>query len=149
METISVKDLKKKIDSLDPIAKNKTYQMLAEMGIDLSQRNDTLTGTKVFGFILEKQIYRADSHKSVFLQLTELVLKRFPQREQDKILKIKGRKKKYFSKTPKDFSHFYEKIPGTEFYADTNENAVQLNRRCQKTLTLFGIDPVSFEILLY
>jgi len=143
---ISMDELRSRFELLSPEDKKKAYKVLSAVGIDLSKRKDDLTGTRVSGFILENRFYEADSHKSVFLQVAEIVLKKHPN-DQDKIFKIQGTKKKYFSKNFGEFTHDYEIIRGTRIYADTNENAAQLNRRCQKILLLFGIDPSSLMVI--
>lgn len=139
-------ELRKNFEKLNQEGKAAALKLFKSIGIDISRPDSKLTGTNVYGFIFQNKVYEADSHKSVFLRVSEIILKRFPH-EQDKILQIQGRKKKYFSEHQRDFKHYYEKIPGTTFYADTNENAKQLNRRCQRILLLYGIDPSSLTVI--
>ena len=143
---ISMDDLRKNVEKLSSEQKLAALKLFKSIGIDISKPDNKLTGTNVYGFIFQDKVYEADSHKSVFLQISEIILKRFPY-EQNKILQIRGRKKKYFSKHQSDFKHYYEKIQGTVFYADTNENAKQLNRRCQRVLLLYDIDPSSLTVI--
>jgi hypothetical protein len=134
---VSIDVLRSTINSLPQETQSEVLSTLTKLGIDLSKNNSDLTGTGVAAFFLENHIYEATSHKDVFLKVAEFVLKKYPN-EENKIFEIKGSKKKYFSKNPGDFSHGYEKIPGTIIYADTNENAAQLNRRCQRILQTLG-----------
>ena len=139
-------ELRKRFEQLNPNEKDVALKTLCKIGIDLSRPNKSLTGSKVSGFMFQNKIYEADSHKSVYLQLIKIVLKMFPN-DQDRILEIKGTKKIYFSKYQGDFKHGYEPIPGTKFFADTNENAIGLNRRCQRILLLYDIDPSSLLVI--
>ena len=140
-------ELRKRFEQLNPNEKDVALKTLCKIGIDLSRPNKSLSGSKVSGFMFQNKIYEADSHKSVYLQLIKIVLKMFPN-NQDRILEIKGTKKKYFSKYQGDFNHSYEPIPGTKFFTDTNENAINLNRRCQRILLLYNIDPSSLFVIL-
>lgn len=143
---ILVADLKRYYENLSEVEKKKIAPLFYSLGIDLSLANKKLTGTRVAGFILGSKFYNADSHKSVMLKITQIVLKRFPN-DQNKIFMIKGRKKAYFSRNQGDFSQVYEIIPGTDIFADVNDNAVSLNRRCQRILIIYGIDPKDFIII--
>ena len=86
--------------------------------------------------------------KDVFLKIMHILLRDYPEKR-EVIFTIRGRTKKYFSTNPSDFTNVYEKIKGTNIYVDTNENAPQLNRRCQRLLQKFGIDPDSLIIILW
>jgi hypothetical protein len=143
---LSVDQLRLNIKSLPIEQQNKALLLLSGMGIDITQPNNNLTGTGVVGFFLEGQHYEADSHRAVYLMVLSIILRKHPEHE-EKILKIKGTKKKYFSKSAGDFKHDYTQISGTRIYTDINENAAQLNRRCQKVLQTVGIDPSSLWVM--
>jgi dephospho-CoA kinase len=129
-----------------PEEKAKALALLSSINIDLSKSKGDLTGTGVSGFIFYDILYEADSHKDAFLKLTQLIVRKFPD-QVEVLLRIQGTSKKYFSKSVSDLKQNYEKIKGTDIYADTNESAVQLNRRCQKILQAFGVDPTTFIII--
>lgn len=74
-ETVDMDTLRKGYEKLTPEDKEKALKVLNKIGIDLSQPNKNLTGTRVSGFMFMNRIYEADSHKSVFIQLAEIVLK--------------------------------------------------------------------------
>jgi hypothetical protein len=143
---ISVDDLRENLAKLHPEEQSKALALLASMKIDLSKARGELTGTDVSGFIFGGMVHRAGSHKDIFIKLTQLLSLKFPENT-NVLLTIQGRTKKYFSTSPKDFKHGYERIKGTDYYADTNENAAQLNRRCQRILQAFGVDPMTFIVL--
>ena len=125
---------------MPPEERKHATSILSNIGIDISQRKSELTGTGVAGFFFENRFYEADSHKAVFLKIVEIVLWKYADQE-EKIFEIKGTKKKYFSMDAHDFTQRHEQVNGTRIYADTNDNAAQLNRRCQRVLQKFGIDP--------
>jgi hypothetical protein len=143
---ISVDVLRKNLATLAPEEQSKALELLASVKIDLSKARGDLTGTEVSGFIFDGQVHPAESHKDAFIKLTQLAARKFLEKS-SVLLTIQGRTKKYFSTTPRDFKHGYEKIKGTDYYADTNENAAQLNRRCQRILQAFGVDPTTFTII--
>ncbi|MBW1965937.1 MAG: hypothetical protein JRI48_00885 [Deltaproteobacteria bacterium] len=146
MEIPTIAELRSRVESLPPEDKERALNLLTELDIDLSKRNDNLTGTGVSGFIFENRFYKAESHKEIFLKVAEIILKKYPN-ERGKIFSVKGRKKVYFSRNFTDFRHNYELISGTDIYADINENAAQLNRRCQKILQVYGISPSSLTVI--
>jgi len=144
--TITIDELRANFKSLSFEDKDKVLRLLTAINVDLSERNNNLTGTGVSGFILDNKFYEAKSHKEVFLKMTEIILKKYSN-EQNKIFLIKGRKKIYFSKNVADFRHNYDLISGTNIYADVNENSAQLNRRCQRILQIYEINP-SFLMII-
>jgi hypothetical protein len=139
-------DLHKSLGKMSEEEKEAALSLLAKIGIDLTKRKGELTGSQVCGFIFQNKTHGADSHKDVFLKLTDFLLRNYPDKR-EVVFSIKGTKKKYFSTNPSDFKHGYEKIRGTNIYVDTNENAAQLNRRCQRLLQAFGFDPDELLIL--
>ncbi len=143
---LTMDDIHNKLEELTLEEKTKALSLLAKCGVDFSKRKGELTGTCVAAFIFQNRIYPSDSHKDVFVKLTQLLVLEYPDNKQV-IFSIKGRKKKYFSTNPSDFKHGYEQINGTDIFVDTNENAAQLNRRCQKLLQAFGIDPTALMII--
>lgn len=143
---ITVDTLKSKLDSLSADDKMKALEALSAVGIDFSQNKKELTNTKVVAFVLGIEAFKVVSHKEIFLKIAEIVLRKFPDKEH-LIFEIKGTKKIYFSRDQSDFKNDYEPILGTKIYADTNENASQLNRRCQRILQKYGIDPASLLVI--
>lgn len=143
---ISVNELRENLSKLPPEEHSKALELLTRMKIDISKARGELTGTEVSGFVFDGKVHQADSHKDIFIKLSQLVARKFPEKSPI-LLTIQGRTKKYFSTSPRDFKHGYERIKGTDYYADTNENAAQLNRRCQRVLQAFGVDPLTFIVL--
>jgi hypothetical protein len=147
MEITTIDEFRLKVESLiSSEDKKKALNLFAKLHIDLSKRDDDLTGTGVAGFFLENKFYEAESHKELFLKVAEIVSKKYPN-EQNKIFSIRGRKKVYFSKNVADFKHDCKLVSGTNIYADVNENAAGLNRRCQRILQLYGITPSSLTVI--
>jgi negative regulator of replication initiation len=144
--SLSLVDLRANLENMAPEDKAEALALLAKIGIDLSKSRADLTGTGIAAFLLENKIHAADSHKDVFVKLTQLLIRKHPEKI-DSLFRIQGRTKKYFSKSPSDFKHGYEQIKGTEIFVDTNENASQLNRRCQKVMQAFGVDPTLFIVI--
>ena len=134
---LSMDELRGKLEQMSTEEKGIALTLLAKVGVDLSKPKGELTGTGVAAFIFQNKIYAADSHKDVFINLTQLLIQKYPDKK-EAIFSIQGRKKKYFSRSVSDFRHGYEKIRGTDIFVDTNENATQLNRRCQRLLQTFG-----------
>jgi len=145
-DNLSYEELWNRVNGLPPEEQKTAMELLAAVGIDLSRKIPGLTGTGVCGFIFGDKVYKADSHKEVCLTLTGILLRMHREKE-DRLFEIKGTKKKYFSKNPYDFRHGYEGVIGTDVFMDTNENAVQLNRRCQRILQAFGYNPSSVVIM--
>ncbi len=139
-------DLRINLQKMEPEEQTKALALLSKINIDLSKNRGELTGTGVSGFIFDNRMHEAESHKDVFVKLTHLIIRKFPSQADD-LFQIQGRTKKYFSKSVSDFKHRYERIKGTDIIVDTNENAAQLNRRCQRMLQAFGIDPATFIII--
>ena len=144
---MNLQELHANIKSMSPKDQKVALSVLTKIGLDVTEPNAELTGTRVVGFVLDSKVHEADSHKDIFLQIDSIVLRKFPN-DRDRIFEIKGRKRIYFSRSVKSFPHGYERIDGTDIYAGTNENAITLNQRCQKLLALYGIDPTSLIVLL-
>jgi len=143
---LAVDDLRSKLEEMTAEEKENLLSILAKIGVDFSKRKGELTGTRVAAFIFQNRTHQADSHKDVFVRLTQLLLREYPDKK-EVVFTIQGRTKKYFSMNPLDFKHGYERIKGTNIFVDTNENAAQLNRRCQRLLQAFGIDPSALTII--
>lgn len=145
---ITVDGLRDMLQKFTDDEKQKILADFTEIGVDLSKPKSDLTGSGVAAFIFQKKTYQADSHKDVFVKLTQLLVKQYPDRK-EVVFSIKGRTKKYFSKNPSDFKNAYEHIKGTDIYVDTNESAPRLNVRCQRMMQSFGIDPSELMIITY
>lgn len=145
-QRISYDELRSNLDKMSQDEQTKALALLSSINIDLSKNRGDLTGSGVYGFFFDNSMHKANSHKDAFIKLTQLLLRKYPD-QSDILFRIKGRSKTYFSKSASDFKHGYEKIRGTDIYVDTNENAAQLNRRCQRLLQAFGVDPRTFIII--
>ncbi len=145
---INIDELRSNIKTMKGEERKRAQILLSELEIDISKEDRRLTDTRVRAFELEGKTYNADYHRDVLLKVAEIVLCKYPD-AQDKIFSIRGRKRKYFSKDTKDLSHDYRRINGTNIYAELNENARTLNRRCEQILLRYGIDICSFKIFSY
>jgi len=105
-----------------------------------------LTHTLVRGFRLEGREYRADSHKDVFVKIIKIAFDRYPE-VKDKVLVLRGSKRKYFSRDKRDLSGHCKLIPGSRIRVELNQNANTLYTVGKDVLRLFGMDYHSFEIL--
>ena len=136
------KELISKIKSLKTEKEKKVArELLLKLGVDLSEPQNNLTGTINYGFIFDGKYY-ADyyHHREVFLKVMELILVKFPN-DKERIFTIKGSKRKYFSRDSRELSSGESKqINGTDIYTELNCSAVELNRRCQKVMQLYGLD---------
>ncbi len=131
----------------NPIEKKIFASALEKISVDPIRPNNNLTGTKVNGFRFEGKQYEAVSHIDVLRKILRIVVMKYSH-EIDKILSIRGRKNKYFSKHSNDL-RMPELIRGTNIYFQTNENSKSICVRCEKILKLFGMDYTSFEIDYY
>ncbi|BCG46790.1 hypothetical protein GEOBRER4_n1603 [Citrifermentans bremense] len=143
---ISIDEIRASVGKMPPEEREKALSLLSSMKVDLSKSRGELTGTGVSAFIFQNTVHPAYSHKDVFVKVVELLVKKCPEQE-ELLFRIKGTKKKYFSRSVSDFKHGYERIRGTDIIVDTNDNAAQLNRRCQRVLQAFGIAPSSLIII--
>jgi len=153
------------IASLDGVEKDEALQLLKKLGIRLDMKRKDIeqiierkpstnrpatdhdfTGKSVRGFRLHSQTYQAHSHKEVYLRVIEFAFQQNPQ-EKNRILTLRGRKRKYFSCNPKELTKYRERIPDSDIYVELNENANTLYRRGKEVLQLYGMDHGSFEIL--
>lgn len=139
------KEIRDNLGKLSPEERRKASKLLDKLDLDISEGDERLTGTKPGGFYLEGEFYHAEHHREIFLKVAEIVALKNPT-QQDRFLEIFGRKRKYFSKDYRELSHDYRKINGTDIYAELNENAKTLNKRCEKIIIKFGLDLNSFKI---
>jgi len=145
---IDIDQLRSNMKSMKGEERKQAQTLLSKLEIDISKKDHSLTDTRVRAFELEGKIYNADHHRDILLKVAEIVLWKYPD-DQDKIFLIDGKKRKYFSRDTKDLSHDYRRINGTNIYAELNENARTLNKRCEQILLLYGIDICSFKIFSY
>ncbi|HOG18415.1 MAG TPA: hypothetical protein PLB96_13820 [Syntrophales bacterium] len=148
MDIPSIEKIRENILKIDdPFQRQLTIETLNQFGISLISPNEAYTGASVKGFYLEKKYYRAESFIDILREIIGIMVRHHGQ-DIDKILTIKGPKRKYFSKDKNDI-HTEEKIRGTNIYFEKNDNAKTLAMRCEKILKLFGHDYVSFKIEIY
>jgi hypothetical protein len=105
-----------------------------------------LTGTLVRGFRLEGIEYRADSHKDVFVQIIKIAFERHPNAK-ERVMTLRGAKRKYFSRDKRDLSNHCELLPGTQIWVELQQNANTLYVLGKEVLRLCGMDDRSFEIM--
>ena len=106
----------------------------------------TETNTKIESFIFQGKRYYVKSWKEVLFEVCELMFERHPE-QFDRVLKIRGRKRIYFSKILDDISVKPEKIRGTDIYVETNFSSPRQAKVSKQVITLFGYgeEDLSFE----
>lgn len=120
-------------------------KVLNQIKLDISEGDERLTGTKPVGFYLENKFYPADHHREILLKIAEIAAFKNPT-QHDKFFEISGSKRKYFSRNYIELSDDYRRINGTDIYAELNDSAKTLNKRCEKIIVQFGLDLESFKI---
>ena len=95
--SLSLADLRANLENMAPENKAEALTLLAKIGINLSKSRAGLTGTRIAAFLLENEIHAADSHKDVFVKLTQLLIRKHPEKV-DSPFCIQGRTKKVFFK---------------------------------------------------
>ena len=125
---IAINEIHSKIETIKGEEKKCVQALMSKIGIDISRGDPSLTSTRVYGFKLDGKTYEANHHRDILLEVAEIVLRKHPD-EHDKILSIRGCKRKYFSKDLYD----YRRIKGTNIYAELNENAKTLKKDANKS----------------
>jgi len=138
--------IRKNLKALSHEEKKKAYTLLEKINVDISEGDTRLTGTKPHGFYLEGKYYSADHHREIMLMVAEIAAYHNPT-QLNKFLEITGRKRTYFSRDHNDLSHDYKRINGTDIYAELNENATTLKKRCEAIILKYGLDLNSFKIV--
>lgn len=145
---VSISDLRKMLKSVDSTQRKRLTECIEKATKrSIIIPNDDLTNAKVRGFKLDGRFYAADAHIDVFRKILQIISNEFPG-EEDRLLSIRGRKNKYFSRQFDDL-RIPELISGTDIYYEANENAKSLQVRCEKVLKLYDFDYLSFEIDFY
>ena len=142
---ITIKELRMNFAKLSSKEKKVVSEVLDELNIDISEGDERLTGTKPYGFYFEKKYYTIDHHREILLKIAEIAAFKNPT-QLNKFFEISGRTRKYFSKNHSELSPDHRKINGTDIYAELNDNAKTLNKRCEKIIIKFGFDLKSFKI---
>lgn len=148
MEDIKLKfkELRQNVEKLSPEERKAAWALFSRFGIDISESDSSLTGTKPSGFTLEGKFYPADHNRDIFLKVCEIAAAKNPNNHH-LFLEIKGRTRRYFSTNHKDISSSdYRKINGTNIFAELNENASTLHKRSEQVLAKFGMDLSTFKI---
>lgn len=143
---VTKRDLRNNIKLLSPEEKKIASKLFDKLNMDISTGDGRLTGTKPSGFYLEGKYYPVNHHREILLKVAEIAAEQNPM-QLNKFLEIRGRQRVYFSKNYNDLSYDYKKINGTDLYAELNENAKTLNKRCEAIIIKFGLDLHSFKIL--
>ena len=139
------KDIRKSLATMSKEERKTAQKLLDEMNIDIAEGDKSLTGTKPRGFTLENQFYKTDHFREIYLKICEIAASK-NRDGLDRFFDIKGRTRKYFSRNYNDLSDDFRKINGTDIYAELNENATTLKKRCEKIILKFGLDLSSFSI---
>ena len=119
-EEITVKEMRNGIRKLNPAKKKIMLSLMEKLNINLIRPNDEVTRTRVRGFCLEGKKYEAEWYIDVLRKILNIVFTEYHQKS-NKILLLRGRKNKYFSKDPNDL-RMPEQIKGSNIYFETNEN---------------------------
>jgi hypothetical protein len=142
---ITKSEIQNKLKTLSLEEQKVAYGLLDKLDIDVSKGDGRLTGVKPSGFYLEGKFYAVDHHREILLKVAEIAVAKNPT-ETAKFLEISGRKRNYFSKDYRELSFDYKRIAGTDIYAELNENARTLNKRCEAIIMKFGMVLYSFKI---
>lgn len=137
-------EIRDKVEKLNQEEKKEAYKLLDKV-VDLSKGDERLTGVKPSGFYLEGKRYAVEHHKEILLKVAEIAASEHPT-EIDKFLEMSGTKRKYFSRNYHELSFDYKRVGGTDIYAELNDNASTLKKRCEAIIMKFGLDLSSFKI---
>jgi negative regulator of replication initiation len=103
-------------------------------------------GKSIVSFVFKGNKYEVKTWKDMLIQICNIMFSIHRDRF-EKVLKLRGRKRPYFSKNPNELRG-PERINGTDIYVETNlsaNNVVQLSKRI---LALFGYkeDDIAIEV---
>lgn len=94
------------------------------------------THHKIQSFRFKGNKYKVSSWRELLLKLSEILSKEQGSNF-NKVLNLKGKKRYYFSKNPKDLKAA-KKIKGTDVYVETNLSAKGIDTLCKNLLALFN-----------
>jgi hypothetical protein len=97
------------------------------------------TGTFPSSISISGSTFTTETYRDVLVRTCEFVQRRKPS-EFSKILQLRGRKRKWFSRVAKEL-HDPVRIPGTDIFVECNVNANILVLRSFQVLHLFGLEP--------
>ena len=123
------------------------FKLLEKINIDISEGDKELTSKKPRGFTLEGKTYKVNHFREILLKVCEIAAASNCH-QLDRFFEIRGRTRKYFSRDHNELSDDYQKINGTDLYAELNDNATTLKKRCESVIMKFGLDFSSFSILI-
>lgn len=95
-------------------------------------------------FRFKEKTCHVNKWKNLLLELCS-ILHKIQGEEFSKVLRLRGRKRLYFSKNPRDL-FTAEKIPGTDIYAEVNLSANSVVKMCRDLIGLFGYSVSDFSI---
>ena len=143
---IDLKDVRENLGKLSKPERLAAQALLKGLDINITQNDATLTNQKTGGFHFEDVFYPVSTHREVLLKIAEIALSRHYE-EHDKILAIRGPKRRYFSRKSGELSNDNKRIKGSDIYAELNDNAATLSGRCEKVIETYGMDLSSFKIM--
>ncbi len=106
---------------------------------------EDFTGKQASAFYFLNHKYEVNSWKEVLIKLCEIIYKKH-DREFNKVLSLKGRKRKYFSFNKKDLFK-PQLIPSSNIYVETNFSANNIKKICFDLLNLFGYPKNALKII--
>jgi len=101
---------------------------------------------KIQGFTFAGKNYEVDTWIDLYIKMCEIMYKEHPG-VFDRVLTLKGTKRHYFAKDPKQFK-MAKIIPGTDMFLESNFSATKLKRNTIKLIKLFGYkeEDIRFKI---
>ncbi len=127
---------KKGITTSCQVQSNETFWSLSE----------DFTGKSIKAFIFKGVRYPVDSWKEMLMKVLNLMLSAHGG-QFDKIFNLKGRKRLYFTRNPKELRS-PERINNTDIYVETHFSAKSIVELCKKIITLFGYKEDDLSIVI-
>ena len=106
---------------------------------------DDFTGRPVRGFEFEGVHVSVYTYKELLLQFTNLLRKKFGAEFDRCALRLGGRKRRYFSRHPRELKYAQELESGGLF-VETNLNANLLMKICHSLLRELGCNEAAFKV---
>lgn len=102
------------------------------------------TGKKINSFYLKDKKYEAQYWINLLIKISELMLE-LDKENFNKVLRLKGRKRPYFTKNPDELRVPY-KIKGTNIHMETNLDANSIVSLSKDIITLFNFNKDDLKI---
>lgn len=101
--------------------------------------DDDFTGKPIRGFAFDGAQFAVSTYKELLIQLTNLLRKKFGEDFDDRALSLGGRKRRYFSRQPRELKYAHE-VEGGGLFVETNLNANLIVKICYRLVRDLGCD---------